>query len=76
MLDDGLLHGDTPPEPRACSRSHADVVAPTLWEAVHAAKAAIVTNGGTPTTVALPPVAVITEEARLDGDHVRCMRTG
>lgn len=68
-LDDGLLHGDTPPEPVGVFTYAPNVGGPTLWEATHAAKAAIITNGGTPTTIALPPVAIVTEEARLDGDQ-------
>ena len=70
ILDDGLLHGDAPPEPIGVLSYATNIGGATLWEAVHAAKAALVTNGGMPTTLALPPVAVITEEARLDANEV------
>ena len=69
QLDDGLLHGDAAPEPVGVFTFAANVGGPTLWEATHAAKAAIISNGGTPTTIALPPVAIVTEESRLDGQE-------
>ena len=68
-LDDGLLHGNVAPEPAACSRSRPESTRADLWTAVHDAKADIITGGGVPTTVALPPSAIVAEEARLDGDQ-------
>ena len=66
-LDDGLLHGDgTPPNPQGVLEIAPAASGATLWESVHDAKAGIVSNGGVPSTLALPPAAVVAEEARLD----------
>jgi len=40
----------------------------SLWGAVHAAKADIISAGGGPTTLALPPSAIVAEESCVDGE--------
>lgn len=68
-LDDGLLHGDVAPEPVGVFSFAPASNGTDLWTAVHDAKADIINGGGKPTTLALPPGAVVAEEARLDGDQ-------
>jgi HK97 family phage major capsid protein len=68
VLDDGLLHGDAPPEPTGVFSFAAASSGADLWTAVHQAKADLITGGGTPTTLALPPAAIVAEEGRLDGN--------
>ncbi|TIC83864.1 phage major capsid protein [Nocardioides sp. GY 10113] len=70
VLDDGLLHGNgTAPNPTGVFSFAEEATGTDLWSSVHAAKAAIVTAGGSPTTVALPPSAIVAEEARLDAQN-------
>jgi HK97 family phage major capsid protein len=67
-LDDGLLHGDQAPEPVGVFTFAPESTGADLWAAVHDAKGDIIGAGGTPTTLALPPSAIVAEEARLDGN--------
>ena len=47
-----------------------------LWDAVTVAKGEIVAAGGTPTTLALDPVAVVQEEGRIDANGYPVHRDG
>jgi HK97 family phage major capsid protein len=52
QLDDGLLNGGGPPEPKGVIDAAAEVEGPDLLAAVLAARGAIADAGGSPTTVA------------------------
>jgi HK97 family phage major capsid protein len=52
QLDDGLLHGGGPPEPKGVIEAAAEVSGADLLEAVLKARGAIADAGGAPTTVA------------------------
>ncbi|GAA1593272.1 hypothetical protein GCM10009789_54130 [Kribbella sancticallisti] len=77
-LDDGLLHGNgVAPNPKGVFSVAPDAAAgDDLWDAVTIAKGEIVAAGGTPTTLALDPVAVVQEEGRIDANGYPIYRDG
>ncbi|MET7280161.1 hypothetical protein ABZS29_18140 [Kribbella sp. NPDC005582] len=77
-LDDGLLHGNgVAPNPQGVFSVAPEAAADTdLWDAVMVAKGEIVAAGGTPTTLALDPVAVVQEEGRIDANGYPVYRDG
>jgi HK97 family phage major capsid protein len=68
QLDDGLLNGGGPPEPRGVIAAAPEVEGTDLLAAVLAARGAIADAGGTPTTVAASGAAFAAADGQRDAN--------